>query len=95
MSPTRPIAVRPAIDRRRLLSWRDALEPVGNARDQEQAAAAWLYAWSYEALRPTGELLAERLARPVVVRPARRVRRISPSTRQRSAAAHRRPRTGS
>lgn len=83
MSTTRPTAVRPAIDRRRLLPSCDSLESAGQARDQERAAALWLYAWSYEALRPTGELLAARLAAPAVVRPCKRVRRMSARPRSR------------
>jgi non-ribosomal peptide synthetase component F len=47
-------------------------------RHRERAAALWLYTWSYEALRPTGELLAARLTTPAVLRPGKRVGRLSP-----------------
>jgi hypothetical protein len=81
MTTDRPTAIRPAVDRRRSRSEPDATDPARGER--ERAAALWLYAWSYEALRPTGELLAARLATPAVLRPGKRVGRLSPR-RQRS-----------
>jgi hypothetical protein len=83
MTTDRPTAIRPPVDRRRPRSEPDATEAARDERDRERAAALWLYAWSYEALRPTGELLAARLTTPAVVRPGRRVGRLSPR-RQRS-----------
>ena len=64
MTTRRPIATRPPLDRRPSLSEPDAPEPAGDERDHELAAARWLYEWSYDALRPTGELLAARLTSP-------------------------------
>ena len=80
MSAKRPGAKRPALGRRRSLSRRDATDPAGGQRDDERDAL-WLYAWSHDALRPTGELLAARVTRRAVVRPGRRVARISPGSR--------------
>jgi len=74
----RPTAIRPAVDRRRSRAEPDATDPARGERDRERAAALWLYAWSYEALRPTGEFLAARLATPAVLRPGKRVGRLSP-----------------
>ena len=54
----RPIPTTPALDRRR---GRSAHDTTGD-REQERAAAQWLYAWSHEALRPTGEFPAARLS---------------------------------
>lgn len=78
MSAKRPGAVRPALGRRRSLTWRDATDPAGRARDDERDYAVWLYAWSHVALRPTGVLLAARLTSRSVVRPGSKVGRISP-----------------
>ncbi len=80
MTTKRPIATRPALDRSRGRSGHDATHPARGELDQEQAAAQWLYAWSYDALRPTGELFAARLTTPAVLRPGTRV---SPRTRRR------------
>jgi len=55
-------------------------------RDHEQADARWLYAWSYDALRPTGELLAARLTTPAAVRPGR-VGRVSRRARRRHTSS--------
>ena len=63
MTTKRPIAIRPALA---LISGPDATDPARAERDHEPAAALWLYAWSYDALRPTGELLAARLTTPAV-----------------------------
>ena len=60
MTTKRSIPTTPALDRRRE---RSAHDTTGD-REQERAAAQWLYAWSHEALRPTGELLAARLTNP-------------------------------
>jgi hypothetical protein len=79
MTTDRPIAIGPAGERRRSLPAPDATDaPSGGDRDRERAAALWLYAWSYDALRPTGELLAARLTTPAVLRPGKRVGRHSP-----------------
>ena len=79
MTTKRPTPTTPALDRRRGRSAHDTTE-----RDHEQAAAQWLYAWSYEALRPTGELLAARLTTPVL-RPGT-IGRVSPRTRRRQTS---------
>jgi len=76
VTTNRPIAIRPALDRRRSLSAPDATGPARDERDDERAAL-WLYAWSYEALRPTGGLLAARLTTPAVLRPGKRVGHLS------------------
>jgi hypothetical protein len=68
MSPKRPAAVRPALDRSRSLLTPD---PADGQHDHERDAALWLYAWSHDALRPTGELLAARLTTRAVIRPGR------------------------
>ncbi len=87
MTTKRPIATRPALDRRRRRrAGHDTTDPARGERDQEQADARWLYAWSYDALRPTGELLATRLTTPTVLRPGR-VGRVSPRTRRRRTSA--------
>ena len=78
MTTDRPTAIRPAVDCRPSRSEPDATDPARGERDREEAAALWLYAWSYEGLRPTSELLAARLTTPAVLRPGRRVRRLSP-----------------
>jgi hypothetical protein len=70
MTTKRPIATTPAPDRRRRRSGHDTTDPAGE-RDDEQADARWLYAWSYNALRPTGERLAARLTTPAVLRPGK------------------------
>jgi hypothetical protein len=80
MTTKRPIATTPASDRRRRRSGHDTTNPA-RERDHEQADARWLYAWSHDALRPTGELLAARLTAPPVLRPGkagRTRRRTSP-----------------
>ena len=81
MTTKRPIATTPAPDRRRR-SGHDTTNPARGERYREQADARWLYAWSYDALRPTGELLAARLTTPPVLRPGKvgrtRRRRTSP-----------------
>ncbi len=79
MSAKRPVAPRPTLVYSRPVSRRDANDGAGGERDDERAAAVWLYAWSYDALRPTGELLAARVTSRAVVRPGRKVGRISPS----------------
>ena len=76
MTTKRPIPTTPALDRRGR-SAHDTTDPARGERDHERAAAQWLYAWSYEALRPTGELLAARLTTPAVLRPGT-VGRVSP-----------------
>ncbi len=83
MSAKRPGAVRPALGRRRSLSRRAATDRAGSQRDDERDAAVWLYAWSHDALRPTGELLATRLTSRAVIRPGIRVGRISPGSSRR------------
>jgi hypothetical protein len=82
MTTKRPIAAGPAPDRRRRRSGHDTTDSADRERDHEQADARWLYAWSYDALRPTGELLAARLTTAAVVRPGR-VGRVSPRARRR------------
>jgi hypothetical protein len=86
MTTNRPIAIRPVLDRRPLLPRPDTTDAARGQRNQERAAAVWLYAWSYDALRPTGELLAARLTNPAVLRPGRKATRISPRTRRRQAS---------
>ena len=82
MTTKRPIATRPAPDRRPRRSAHDPTDPAHGERDHEQADAQWLYAWSHDALRPTGELLAARLTTPAALRPGT-VGRASPRTRRR------------
>ena len=82
MTTKRPTPTTPALDRHRR-SAHDTTDPAH--REREQAAAQWLYAWSYEALRPTGELLAARLTTPAVLRPGG-VGRVSPRTRRRQSS---------
>ena len=77
MSAKHPGAASPALDRGRSLSRSAATDPADRARDDERDAV-WLYAWSHDALRPTGELLAARLTSRAVIRPGSRVGRISP-----------------
>jgi hypothetical protein len=84
MTPKRPIAVRPGLDRRRSLTRPDTSDPARGEQDDEHAAL-WLYAWSHDALRPTGELLARRLTAPFLLRPGGTVARISRSSRHRPA----------
>ena len=78
----RPGTKRPALGRRRSPSRPNATHPADRERNDERDAL-WLYAWSYEALHPTGELLAQRVTRRAVVRPGRRVARISRGNRRR------------
>jgi hypothetical protein len=68
MTPKRPIAVRPGLERPRSLIRSDTSDPARGEQDDEHAAALWLYAWSHDALRPTGELLARRLTAPSQLR---------------------------
>ena len=82
MTTKRPIPTTPALDRRRGRSAHNPTDPAHGEREHERADAQWLYAWSYEALRPTGELLAARLTTPAVLRPGA-VGRVSPRTRRR------------
>jgi len=81
MTTKRTIPTPPAPDRRRRRSRHDTTDPA-RERDHEQADAQWLYAWSHDALQPTGELLAARLTTPAVLRPGR-VGRVSHLTRRR------------
>jgi hypothetical protein len=74
---------RPALGRCRSLSRRNARDADAGQRDNERDAALWLYAWSHDALHPTGDLLAARLTSPAVIRPGPRVTRISPHSRRR------------
>ena len=87
MTTKRPTAIRPARDRRPAPPVPDATDPARGELDDELAAAVWLHAWSHDALRPTGELLAARLSTPPVLRPGRRLGRISPRDRRRQAPA--------
>ena len=81
MTTKRPTPTTPALDRRHGRSAQDTTDE----RERERAAAQWLYAWSYEALRPTGELLAARLTTPAVLRPGT-IGRVSPRTRHRQTS---------
>ncbi len=83
MTTKRPIPTTPALDRCRGRSAHDTTDPADGER--ERAAAQWLYAWSYEALRPTGELLAARLTTPAILRPGT-IGRVSPRTRRRQTS---------
>lgn len=86
MTQKRPIAVSPGLDRRRSLIRPDTSDhPDRVEHDHEHAAALWLYAWSHDALRPTGELLARRLTAPFLLRPGSKLARILPSNRHRQA----------
>ena len=85
MTPKRPIVLRPGLDRRRSLIRPDTSDPASGEQDDEHADALWLYAWSHDALRTTGELLARRLTAPFLLRPGSKVARISPSNRHRQA----------
>jgi len=85
MTTKRPIQTTPARDRHRGRSAHATTDPARGERDQEQTAAAWLYAWSYDALRPTGGLLAARLSTPAVLRPGT-ASRVSPRPRRRQTS---------
>jgi hypothetical protein len=85
MTTKRPIPTTPALDRRRGRSGHDTTDPARGERDHERADAQWLYAWSYEALRPTGELLAARVTTPAVLRPGT-IGRVSSRTRRRQTS---------
>ena len=85
MTTKRPTPTTPALDRPRGQSAHDTTDPFLGEREQEHAAARWLYAWSYEALRPTGELLAARLTTPAVLRPGT-IGRGSPHSRRRQTS---------
>jgi hypothetical protein len=74
MTPRRPTGVSSrGLDRRRSLTGPDATGVARGERDHERADARWLYAWSYNALRPTGELLARRVTTPALLQPGRRL----------------------
>jgi hypothetical protein len=82
MTPKRPTGVSSrGLDRRRSLTGPDATDLARAERDHERADAQWLYAWSYDALRPTGELLASRITSPAVLRPGSKATPISPRRR--------------
>jgi hypothetical protein len=84
MTPKRPAGIsHRGLDRRRSLTAPDATDLARGERDHERADARWLYAWSYDALQPTGELLARRLTTPARLRPGRRPGVISPGSRRR------------
>jgi hypothetical protein len=83
MTAKRPITIRPALA---LTSGPDVIDPARAEREHENAAVEWLYAWSHDALRPTGELLAARLSTPVALRPGRRVGRIPRRSRRRQSS---------
>ena len=70
MTTKRPTKPRPALDRHRGRPRHETTDPTRRERDHERAAARWLYAWSYDALRPTGELFAARLTPPPSFDPA-------------------------
>ena len=76
MSAKRPPA-RPVLVYSRPVSRCAATDAAGAQREDERAAL-WLYAWSHDALRPTGEPLAARLTSRARVRPGGRVGRLSP-----------------
>jgi hypothetical protein len=83
MTTKRPTAIRPALDRRSSPPAPGAADATRGERDDELADALWLYAWSCDALRPTGELLRARVTTPAVLRPGSRIGRISPRNRRR------------
>ncbi|MGZ6639851.1 MAG: hypothetical protein ACXVII_44435 [Solirubrobacteraceae bacterium] len=85
MTTKRPVPTTPAPDRRRGRSAHDATDPARAERDHDRADARWLYAWSYDALRPTGELLAARLTTPAILRPST-IGRVSRRTRRRQTS---------
>jgi hypothetical protein len=87
MTPRRPTGISSrGLDRRRSLTGPDATDLARGERDHEPADARWLYAWSYDALQPTGELLARRLTTPARFRPGRRLGVISPGGRRRQTS---------
>jgi hypothetical protein len=55
-------AVRVALNDGRSLAELEATVLAGADPNGEVAAAAWLYAWAYDALRPTVDPLAARIA---------------------------------
>ena len=61
MRAKRP-AARPVLVYSRPVSRRGVTD-AGSAQREDERAALWLYAWSHDALRPTGEPLAARLTR--------------------------------
>jgi hypothetical protein len=87
MTPKRPTGVSSSgLDRRRSLTAPGATDLARGARDHERADARWLYAWSYDALQPTGELLARRVTTPALLRPGRRLGVIAPGNRRRQTS---------
>jgi hypothetical protein len=86
MTTNRPTAITPARNGRPSPLAPDATDPARGELDDELAAALWLYAWSHDALRPTGEILAARLSTPPVLGPGRRLGRLSPRDRPRQTA---------
>jgi hypothetical protein len=87
MTPERPTGVSSrGLARRRSLTGPDATDLARGERDRERADALWLYAWSYDALRPTGELLARRVTTPALLRPGSRLGVISPGNRRRQTS---------
>ena len=82
MTTKRPIATRPAPTAARGGQRTTRQTRAPSERDHGRADTRWLSAWSYDALRPTGELLAARLTTPAALRPGR-VGRVSPRTRRR------------
>ena len=85
MTTKRPIPTTPAPDRRRGGQRTTRQTRPVRERDHERADARWLYAWSYDALRPTGELLAARLTTPAILRPST-IGRVSRRTRRRQTS---------
>jgi hypothetical protein len=76
MSPDLAAAVRAALNDGRSLAEVEARLLAGADPNGEVAAAAWLYAWAYDALRPTADPLAARIASRANA-PASRDRRAS------------------
>jgi hypothetical protein len=72
MSTKRPVAVRGVLKHNGSLASLRRADPTPADREDERSAAAWLYHWSYEQLRPSGEVLAARVTRPTVALPTRR-----------------------
>jgi len=56
MSRERPDSMRSVLKRPGVRPSPQSTRPSGGDQDDEIADAAWLYAWSHEALRPVAEL---------------------------------------
>jgi hypothetical protein len=62
MIPKRPVVARDGLDdRNRSSGPLGATSRAGCDRDDDLDDAVWLYAWSHDALHPTGKAVADRV----------------------------------